>query len=69
MFNGVGSRIFPERNTCPTSVGRVFKLDETIKLGVNAGNAVCMWGPYEIRKDAFGLAVKRLRLLEGGKIK
>jgi hypothetical protein len=69
VFNGVGSRIFPERNTCPTSVGRVFKLDETIRLAVNAKDAVCMWGPYEIRQDAFDLAVNRLRLLEGGTIK
>ncbi|MEA3210855.1 MAG: hypothetical protein QOE70_3912 [Chthoniobacter sp.] len=69
VFNGFGSRLFPDRNTCPTSVGRVFKLDETIRLGVNAKNAVCMWGPYEIRQDAFDLAVKRLRLLEGGTIK
>ena len=69
VFNGAGSHISPERNTCPTSVGRVFKLDETIRLGVNAKNAVCMWGPYEIRQDAFDLAVKRLRLLEGGTIK
>ena len=49
-FNGAGARLFPERNTCATSVGRVFKLDETIRLGVNVKNAVCMWGPYEIRK-------------------
>jgi hypothetical protein len=28
-----------------------------------------MWGPYEIRKEAFDRAVARLRLLEGGTIK
>lgn len=69
VFKGFGSRIFPAWNTCPTSPGRVFKLDETIRLGVNAKNAVCMWGPYEISHRAFDLAVKRLRLLEGGTIK
>ncbi len=69
VFEGVGSRISPEQNTCPLSVGRNFKLDETIKLAVNAKTAVCMWGPYEISKDAFDLVVKRLRLLDGGTIK
>jgi hypothetical protein len=28
-----------------------------------------MWGPYEISKDGFDLAVSRLRLLEKGSIK
>ena len=28
-----------------------------------------MWGPYEIKKAAFDLAVKRKRLLDGGTIK
>jgi hypothetical protein len=27
-----------------------FTLAETIKLAVDAKNAVAMWGPYEIRK-------------------
>ncbi len=69
VFEGVGSRTFPKRNTCPLSVGRDFKLDETIKLAVNAKTAVCMWGPYEISKEGFDLGVKRLRLLDGGTIK
>jgi hypothetical protein len=69
VFDGVGARLFPSWNRCPTSVGRDFKLDETIRLAVNAKNAVCMWGPYEIRKEAFDLGVKRLRLLDGGTIK
>lgn len=69
VFRGFGSRIFPIWNRCPVSVGRSFKLDETLKLAVNAGDAVCMWGPYEISKDAFDLGVKRLRLLESGAIK
>ena len=51
------------------STGRNFTLAETIKLAVDAKNAVAMWGPYEIKKAAFDLAVKRKRLLDGGTIK
>jgi hypothetical protein len=69
VFEGVGSRLFPKLNVCPLSVGRDFKLDETIKLAVNAKNAVCMWGPYEISKEGFDLGVRRLRLLNGGTIR
>jgi hypothetical protein len=69
VFDGFGSRIFPKLNDCPLSVGRDFKLDETIKLAVNAKNAVCMWGPYEISKEGFDLGVKRLRLLNGGTVR
>jgi len=65
----VGSRIIPQRNNCPVSTGRNFTLAETIKLAVDAKNAVAMWGPYEIKKAAFDLAVKRKRLLDGGTIK
>jgi hypothetical protein len=36
---------------------------------VNAKNAVGMWGPYEVRKEAFDLGVKRKRLLDGGTIR
>jgi hypothetical protein len=69
VFEGFGARLVPQWNKCPVSVGRDFKLDETLKLGVNVKNAVCMWGPYEITKGAFDLAVKRLRLLDSGAIK
>jgi hypothetical protein len=69
VFDGAGSRIIPERNKCPISTGRNFTLAETIKLAVDAKNAVAMWGPYEIKKAAFDLAVKRKRLLDGGTIK
>ena len=69
VFDGAGSRILPEKNKCPVSTGRNFTLAETIKLGVDAKNAVAMWGPYEIEKAAFDLAVKRKRLLDGGTIK
>ena len=69
VFDGAGSRIFPEKNKCPVSIGRNFTLAETIKLAVDAKNAVAMWGPYEIKKAAFDLAVQRKRLLDGGTIK
>ena len=69
VFDGPGSRISPRNNKCPISPGRNFTLAETIKLAVDAKNAVAMWGPYEIAKGAFDLAVKRKRLLDGGTIK
>src|SRR6476660_3231242 len=69
VFDGAGSRILPEKNKCPVSTGRNFTLAETIKLAVDAKNAVAMWGPYEIKKAGFDLAVKRKRLLDGGTIK
>ena len=69
VFDGAGSRIIPERNKCPVSTGRNFTLAETIELAVDAKNAVAMWGPYEIKKAAFDLAVQRKRLLDGGTIK
>ncbi|MBV9106691.1 MAG: hypothetical protein JO313_11775 [Verrucomicrobia bacterium] len=68
VFDGVGSRLIPKENKCPISVGRNFRLDETLKLAVNAKNAVGMWGPYEIKKEAFDLGVKRKQLLDGGSI-
>ena len=69
VFEGVGSLVVPGWNQCPVSPGRNFRLDQTLKLAVNVKNAVAMWGPYEIRKEAFDLAVKRKRLLEGGSIR
>jgi hypothetical protein len=69
VFDGFGSRLFATRNECPISVGRNFRLDETLKLAVNAKNAVGMWGPYEIKKEAFDLGVKRMQLLDKGTIR
>jgi len=68
VFEGVGSLVDPKMNKCPVSVGRNFRLDQTLKLAVNVKNAVGMWGPYEIKKAAFDLAVKRKQLLDGGTI-
>ena len=69
VFDGAGSRVVPQNNKCPISPGRNFSLEETIKLAVNDKNAVAMWGPYEIVKQGFDLAVRRKRLLDGGTIK
>src|SRR6266478_705176 len=69
VFDGFGSRIFPKWNKCPIVVGRNFRLDETLKVAMNDKSSVGMWGPYEIRKEAFDLGVKRKRLLDGGTIK
>lgn len=69
VFNGVGSRIFPRLNQCPISPGANFTLKETIGLAANAKSALAMWGPYEIRREAFDRGVKRKRLLDRGSIK
>ena len=69
VFDGTGSRINPNLNQCRPVVGRSFSLPETLKLAANEKVAVGMWGPYEIRKEAFDLAVKRKRLLDGGSIR
>lgn len=69
VFDGFGSRIFASWNQCPISPGKSFKLDETLKLGVSVKNAIGVWGPYEITETAFNLAVRRLHLLNSGKIK
>jgi len=69
VFDGPGARLFATKNKCPISPGRSFNLADTIKLAVDAKNAVAMWGPYEIRKEGFDLGVKRKDLLDGGTIK
>jgi hypothetical protein len=69
VFDGFGSRLFPEANKCPISPGKNFSLQETITLAVHAKNAVAMWGPYEVAKPAFELGVKRKQLLDRGTIK
>jgi hypothetical protein len=69
VFDGPGSRLIPQWNHCPVSTGRNCTLAETIKLAVDAKNAVAMWGPYEINKVGFDLGVRRKHLLDGGTIK
>ena len=69
VFDGPLSRTIPKNNKCPVSPGRNFTLEETIKLAVDQKNAVAMWGPYEIKQEAFDRVVKRKNLLDGGTIK
>jgi hypothetical protein len=69
VFDGFGSRIAADLNQCPIVPGRSFTLPDTLKLAVMEKNAVGMWGPYEIRKEAFELGVKRKKLLDGGTIR
>jgi len=69
VFDGIGARVFPERNECPLSPGKNFDLQDTIKLAVGDKNAVAMWGPYEIAQPGFDLGVRRKRLLDSGAIR
>lgn len=69
VFDGVGARVNPKWNECPIQPGRNFNLQETIKLAVEAKNAVAMWGPYEIAQPGFDLGVERKQLLDSGSIR
>jgi hypothetical protein len=69
VFEGFGAALIPSLNRCPLSEGKSFDLPTTLNLAVQEKGAVGMWGPYEITKPGFDLAVKRLRLLEKGTIK
>ena len=69
VFDGFGARLIPSWNKCPVSPGKDFKLPETLSLATRFKLALAMWGPYEITRGAFDLAVKRLRLLDSGTIK
>jgi len=69
VFDGVGAVLDPALNKCPLSEGKSFDLPTTLKLAVQEKGAVGMWGPYEISKAGFDLAVQRLHLLDKGSIK
>jgi len=69
VFCGVGARLFPHLNRCPISPGHNFNLQQTLHLASDAKLAVGMWGPYEIARPGFDLAVRRKQLLDSGKIK
>ena len=69
VFDGFGAMIVADWNKCPAVPGKSFDLVSTLQLAVEAKVAVGMWGPYEISKPGFDLAVTRLRLLEKGEIK
>jgi hypothetical protein len=67
VFEGFGALIVPSLNRCPLSEGKNFDLPST--LAAHEKRAVGMWGPYEISKPGFDLAVQRLLLLDEGNIK
>ena len=69
VFEGFGAVLVPSLNECPLCEGKSFDLPTTLKLAVLEKGAVGMWGPYEISKAGFDLAVERLRLLDKGTIK
>lgn len=69
VFSGFGARIVAKWNQCPISPGKNFSLQNTLQLCANAKLSLGMWGPYEVKKEAFDLGVKRKRLLDAGKIK
>jgi len=69
VFDGFGAVLVPSLNKCPLSEGKSFDRPTTLKLAVHEKGALGMWGPYEISKAGFDLAVQRLRLLEQGTIK
>ena len=69
VFDGVGAMLIPSRNKCPLHPGKSFDLPTTLGLAVDAKVAVGFWGPYEISKEGFDVAVGRLRLLESGELK
>ncbi len=69
VFEGFGAVLVPSLNKCPLTMGKSFDLSTTLKLAVQEKGAVGMWGPYEIVKPGFDLAVNRLLLLRNGSIK
>ncbi|MES2594677.1 MAG: hypothetical protein V4662_05055 [Verrucomicrobiota bacterium] len=69
VFEGFGALVVPSCNQCAAVPGKSFDLPTTLKLAVSAQVAVGMWGPYEITRPGFDLGVKRLRVLEAGKVK
>jgi hypothetical protein len=69
VFDGFGSRIFATWNKCPIVAGSNYRLDKTLKVAINDKDSVGMWGPYEIRKEAFDLGVQRKLLLDRGTIR
>ena len=69
VFKGFGAMLVPSLNKCPLSEGKSFDLPTTLNLAVYEKGALGMWGPYEISKPGFDLAVERLLLLDKGTIK
>jgi hypothetical protein len=49
--------------------GRNFSLAQTMGMACRAGRDVKSWGPYEIRPELYHRAMKRLQLLQSGRVK
>ncbi len=69
VFKGTGARLFAKRTTVLYRPGETLRSKKPSSWERMKKNAVAMWGPYEIDKKAFDLAVKRKRLLDIGTIK
>ncbi|MEO5754892.1 MAG: hypothetical protein ABIR38_09310, partial [Chthoniobacterales bacterium] len=69
VFDGPGSRLFPQLNHCPVEPGRNLNLEQTIKIAAASKVVVAMWGPYEISHGGFDLGVRRKKLLDQGAVK
>jgi hypothetical protein len=69
VFRGFGARAVAKWNQCPVSPGKNFNLQNTLQLCANAKLSLGMWGPYEVKKEAYDLGLKRKHLLDEGKIK
>ena len=48
--------------------GRNFSLAQTMGMACRAGREVKSWGPYEIRPELYRRALRRIRLLNSGRI-
>jgi hypothetical protein len=48
--------------------GKNFDLKTTLKWAKDAGAQVVYWGPYEIKKELYDMALKQEEKLQGGKI-
>ena len=57
-----GFALFPER-------GRNFDLHETLRLVLDDGQHVSLWGPFEIRCELYEAALAEIALVESGHVR
>lgn len=55
------ARLMPEK-------GRNLSLAQSLELASSEEERVSMWGPFEIKRDLYDRALKRIKLLESGKV-
>lgn len=48
--------------------GRNFSLTQTLEMACRTGREVKRWGPYEIRAELYQRALRRIKLLNSGRI-